>query len=130
MADLENCKGCGRLFVRVSSPYCPDCLKKQDQMYETVYRFIRKQENRRSTVTEVHEATGVDVNWIYQWIREGKIQTSVFPNLGYPCKSCGTLIQTGALCDNCRHRLEHDIDQQQKRDEAASRSQRGKTYHT
>ncbi|MDN3956542.1 TIGR03826 family flagellar region protein [Sporolactobacillus laevolacticus] len=129
MTELENCKSCGRLFVRVSSPYCPDCLKKQNEMYETVYRYIRKQENRQSTVTEVHEATGVEINLIYQWIREGRLQTAVFPNLGYPCKSCGKMIQTGTLCDNCRHQLEHDIAREQTMGDAAMK-QKGKTYHT
>ncbi|MCL1632656.1 hypothetical protein M3N64_12075 [Sporolactobacillus sp. CPB3-1] len=129
MPELENCKGCGRLFVRVSSPYCPDCLKEQEKMFEIVYKFIRRQENRTATVPQVHEATGVKTELIYQWIREGRLETTVFPNLGYPCRSCGKLIQTGTLCDDCRGKLERDIESN-RRQKKIIEEIRGKTYHT
>lgn len=129
MAELENCKECGKLYVRVSSPYCPNCLKKQDEMFENVYRFIRKQENRMSTVPQVHEATGVAIDWIYQWIREGRLQTALFQNLGYPCKSCGRTIQTGSLCDHCLKDLERDMERAHIEVEQAP-GLKAKTYHT
>ncbi|MCO7124990.1 hypothetical protein NIE88_04270 [Sporolactobacillus shoreicorticis] len=128
MSELENCKGCGKLFVRVSSPYCPSCLKEQEKLFDMVYTYIRKQENRMSTVTQVHEATGVDLDWIYQWIREGRLKTAVFPNLGYPCRSCGRTIQNGTLCEHCRKNLEHDMQQEQTAD--SQTAAKGKTYHT
>jgi len=128
LPELENCKGCGKLFVRVSSPYCRDCLNEQEKQFDTVYSYIRKQENRMSTVTQVHEATDVDLDWIYQWIREGRLKTAVFPNLGYPCRSCGRTIQNGTLCEHCRKKLERDM--QQEHIDDSQTNFKGKTYHT
>ncbi|GEB77205.1 TIGR03826 family flagellar region protein [Sporolactobacillus inulinus] len=130
MAELENCKECGKLFVRVSSPYCPACLKKQEAQFEQVYRYIRQQEHRMATVSQVHEATDVSVNLIYQWIREGRLKPSIFQNLGYPCRSCGKMIQSGVLCEDCLKKLEHDIDQDEDERNAALKANRAKTYHT
>ncbi|RYL95816.1 hypothetical protein EWI07_01155 [Sporolactobacillus sp. THM7-4] len=130
MADLANCKNCGRLYVRVSSPYCPECLKEQEKKFELVYDFIRRQENRTSTVQQTHEATGVETDLIYEWVREGRLQSKIFPNLGYPCQSCGRIIQSGILCDSCRTKIEKGIALVDKIDRLQEDRQRGKTYHT
>lgn len=129
MGELANCKNCGRLFVRTSSPYCPACLKEQDRKFDQVYAFIRRQENRTATVPQVHEATGVETELIYQWVREGRLVTTLFPNLGYPCKSCGKTITEGAICDDCRRKLEHDLERE-KAEEEVRKNLRNKTYHT
>ncbi|MCI1858728.1 MAG: hypothetical protein LKI80_11280 [Sporolactobacillus sp.] len=129
MAELANCRNCGRLFVRTSSPYCPDCLREQNKKFDRVYNFIRRREHRKATVAEVHEATDVETDLIYEWVREGRLTTTAFPNLGYPCKSCGKLITRGTLCDDCRRKLERDIATERK-EQAAREFEDKETYHT
>lgn len=130
MAELANCRSCGKLFVRTSSPYCPECLKEQDRKFDVVYSYIREQEHRMATVPQVHEATGVETELIYQWVREGRLVTTLFPNLGYPCRSCGKMITEGSLCDDCRMKLEKDIEQDKKEHELQRKISGRKTYHT
>ncbi|MDD9148048.1 MULTISPECIES: TIGR03826 family flagellar region protein [unclassified Sporolactobacillus] len=129
MTELANCANCGRLFVKTVSPFCPECLKEQDRQFELVYHYITRQENRTATVPQVHEATGVKTDLIYQWVREGRLVPALFPNLGYPCRSCGTIIKEGVLCDNCRRRLEKEINQENAEQEKKDGRKRGKTYH-
>lgn len=130
MAELANCINCGRLFVKDASPYCPECLKEQDRQFDIVYEYIRRQENRTATVTQVNEATGVETDLIYRWVREGRLVSAMFPNLGYPCRSCGTIIKEGILCDSCRKKLEKDIVQENLRQEKQNVGTKSKTYHT
>ncbi|RYM05898.1 hypothetical protein EWH99_04545 [Sporolactobacillus sp. THM7-7] len=129
MAELANCKSCGKVFVKVSSPYCPECLKEQEKKFDKVYDYIKQQENRMSTVSQVHEATQVETALIYHWIHEGRLLTTMFPNLGYPCKSCGKIIQEGSICDDCRKRLERDIARLEKEEDLNTGDHRT-TYHT
>ncbi|CAM3209365.1 TIGR03826 family flagellar region protein [Sporolactobacillus spathodeae] len=130
MAELSNCKNCGRVFVRVASPYCPECLKEQDRLFDLVYKYITSKEHRMATVPEVHEETGVSADLIYQWVREGRLTTSMFPNLGYPCKSCGTLIQTGVVCESCRTKIEGELRRADEEKKVSQKNQESITYHT
>ncbi|MFT8391448.1 MAG: TIGR03826 family flagellar region protein [Sporolactobacillus sp.] len=131
MAELANCTGCGKVFVRVASPFCPDCLKEQDRLFDLVYKYITAKAHRMAGVQEVHEETGVSLELIYQWIREGRLKTSLFPNLGYPCKSCGRLIQSGVVCADCRTTIESEITRAAAEKEVLERNHNERqTYHT
>lgn len=82
-----------------------------------------------ATVPQVTEATGVEADLIYNWVREGRLLTKMFPNLGYPCKSCGKIIHEGVLCEDCRTKLERDIIRSEKENLAKERGHRT-IYHT
>ncbi|MDQ0339897.1 flagellar operon protein (TIGR03826 family) [Caldalkalibacillus uzonensis] len=105
MAQLENCPRCGTLFVRTVRKVCPQCHQEIEQQYRIVYDFLRRKENREATIYETSEQTGVSVAQIKEFIRQGRLQLKDLPNMGYPCESCGTLIQEGRLCKSCRERL-------------------------
>jgi len=110
MAELANCKNCGKVFVRTISDICPACLKEDEQKFQKVYKFISKRENREATVTELCEETNVEEKLIFKWIEEGRLLVKNFPNLYYPCSSCGTLIQSGKLCQECASKIKQDLD--------------------
>ncbi|MEB1806675.1 MAG: hypothetical protein LPK26_05190 [Bacillaceae bacterium] len=134
MPNLENCPRCGGLFVKALRSVCDKCHKEIDQMFQTVYTFIRKRDNRKASISEVVEATGVKEDYIFQFIREGRLQMAQFPNLGYPCDSCGTIIREGKLCSGClkefkagleQHNKEQDIAERNRQKEKSTRT----TYH-
>lgn len=102
MADLTNCPRCDKLFVKSLREVCPDCYKKEEEDFRIVYDFVRKRENRRASVLEVEEATGVPEKLIYKFVKQGRISVHSFPNLSYPCESCGKPIKEGRICDACR----------------------------
>ncbi|GGE36160.1 hypothetical protein GCM10011391_13700 [Pullulanibacillus camelliae] len=110
MAELANCKNCGKLFVRTTSDICPACHKEDEKKFQKVYKFISKRENREATVQELHDTTGVEEKLIFRWIEEGRLLVKNFPNLFYPCSSCGEPIQSGRLCENCASKIKRDLE--------------------
>jgi flagellar operon protein (TIGR03826 family) len=130
VAELTNCPKCGRLFVKQSSirDVCDQCYKEEEKLFEKVYSFLRKRENRTATMAQVVETTGVSESLITKWIRMGRLQLVLFPNLGYPCESCGAMIREGQLCPKCRTKLQTEL----KRAEEEKQRERlkFKTYYT
>lgn len=110
MGEVRNCPKCNTLFnYNGIREICSKCSAAEETMYEVVYRFLRKRENRAATVDRIVEVTGVEENLLYRWVRKGRLQTALFPNLGYPCDSCGRLTNTGKICMNCQKKLKNDL---------------------
>lgn len=133
MAELINCPKCGAIFTK--NPFrdvCPNCWKKEEEDFDTVYHFMRKRENRAATMEQVVEQTGVEEELILKFIKKGRIQLKQFPNLGYPCDRCGRIIHTGKLCEKCQREFRNDLEafknEEQRRRELHERENR--TYHS
>lgn len=128
MAELANCPQCDALFMKNNlRDVCDKCYKEEEKMFETVYKFIRKRENRTATHEMVIEATGVDDELLYKWVRKGRLQPAQFPNLGYPCESCGTMITTARLCRSCSTGIQNDLEVHEK-EEQRKIEQNQRTY--
>ncbi|NLY80409.1 MAG: hypothetical protein GX072_11145 [Lysinibacillus sp.] len=110
MAEVRNCPSCGEFFNYTGiRDVCYKCAQKEEEMYQIVYRFLRKRENRAATVERIVEATGVDEELLYKWVRKNRLHPAVFPNLGYPCDNCGRLTKKGKLCERCTEQLKSDL---------------------
>lgn len=118
MGELANCPNCDKLFVTTPvMDVCSACYKEEQKLFGTVYDFIRKKENRMATLTEVSEATEVEETLVIKWIRTGKLKLAQFPNLGYPCEKCKTLIRQGKVCESCAKGIQHDLKQLQEEED-------------
>ncbi|MRX72183.1 hypothetical protein GJU40_08465 [Bacillus lacus] len=118
MNNLENCPQCFQVFVKNNlQTVCNDCFQEEEQLFQRVYIFLKKRNNRSSTLSETSEATEVKEDLILKFIRQGRIQLSNFPNLGYPCEKCGTLIREGKLCCSCKSSLTNQIRQMEREEE-------------
>ncbi|MBD7943048.1 MULTISPECIES: TIGR03826 family flagellar region protein [Psychrobacillus] len=112
MGELKNCPSCGEFFNYTGlREVCNPCAMNEEKLYEIVYRFLRKRENRAATVDRIVEVTGVDEDLLHKWVRKGRLQPALFPNLGYPCDSCGKLTQVGKLCAKCSDELKSGLRQ-------------------
>ncbi|WP_397537238.1 TIGR03826 family flagellar region protein [Rummeliibacillus pycnus] len=110
MGELRNCPKCGSFYNYTGvREVCPKCAQEEEQMYEVVYRFLRRRENRAATVDRIVEATGVEKELLYKWVRKNRLQPALFPNLGYPCDNCGHLTNQGKLCDDCTEELKSNL---------------------
>ena len=68
MAELRSCPMCGTFFNYTGlREVCHNCSQKEEDLYQIVYRFLRKRENRAATVDRIEEATGVDRELLYKW---------------------------------------------------------------
>ena len=118
MNELTNCPTCQALFVKNQfRDVCESCYKEEEAIYNDVYHYIRKRENRTATIVQVVKATGVDESLLMRFIRSGKLRITSNPNLGYACGHCGTLIREDRFCADCRDDLQADL-MRHERDEA------------
>ncbi|MCP3740167.1 TIGR03826 family flagellar region protein [Rossellomorea sp. BNER] len=110
MGELLNCPACNKIFIKNQfRDVCDQCYKEEEKMYEAVYQFLRKRENRAATIKRVVEVTGVDEQLIHKWVKKRRLQPAHFPNMGYPCDTCGKIINKGKICDDCTSGLKQDL---------------------
>jgi flagellar operon protein (TIGR03826 family) len=129
MGELMNCPKCGRLFVKNQfRDVCEQCYKEEEKLFEKVYAFLRKRENRTATMVQVVEATEVSESLIIKWIKAGRIKLVHFPNLGYPCEKCGKMIREGRICLECNKGLQKQL-QQLEQEQQRLRGQKYTTYY-
>ena len=96
--QLGNCPKCGKLFLR-TAVLCGNCYQKQEEDYLKVAAYLR--DHSGGAIQELSEATEVSVAQIRQFILAERILVSHFPNLSYPCDTCGRMIRTGKTCPSC-----------------------------
>lgn len=133
MAELRNCPTCGDFFNYTGvRDVCAKCAMNEEKMYETVYRFLRKRENRAANIERIVEATGVEESLLHKWVRKGRLQPALFPNLGYPCDKCGAITNHGKLCAKCTDEIKRDLNTMEAAQELrdAMKEQDQGTYHS
>ncbi|UOE93811.1 TIGR03826 family flagellar region protein [Alkalihalobacillus sp. LMS39] len=132
MNNIENCPKCGNVFVKAFRSVCDKCHKEVEVMFQTVYTYIRKKENRMASVVEITQATEVEGEYIYQFIREGRLKVNHFPNLSYPCSTCGTMIKEGKICAGCKKSINDGLklEQTEKDVRDRNRQQENAKYRT
>ncbi|WP_423408252.1 TIGR03826 family flagellar region protein [Heyndrickxia sp. MSNUG] len=130
--DLSNCPECGEIYIKSKfREVCEKCWREEEAAYDTVYKFMRKRENRAATMLQVVESTGVSEVLILKFIKNGKLQITQFPNLGYPCDKCGKIIRTGKLCEGCASEILEDLKNHEREEEFKQKMNSHKaTYFT
>jgi len=108
--QLSNCPKCGKLFVKGMRDVCNDCFKIDEEEYKIVTTYLKQRENRKASLYEVSDATGVSVKQITRFVRQGRISLKDFPNMGAPCDSCGQPASSGNLCVNCKNKFTKEIE--------------------
>jgi uncharacterized protein len=101
-AKLGNCPKCRKLYLRIRD-ICEDCYQKQEEDYLKVASYLR--ENPGTTIQVLSDETGVSIAHIRHFIIIGGIIMTHFPNLSYPCSTCGNMIKTGKTCTTCRKEI-------------------------
>lgn len=129
--NLDNCPKCGRLFVKNQfRDICEVCYREEEKNFEKVYNYIRKRENRMATIPQVVDGTGVEEDLIIKFIKSGRLQLANFPNLGYPCSRCGTVIREGKFCLKCMKDLNKQVEELKQGAERKKESQPKRIYYT
>jgi uncharacterized protein len=124
--NLGNCVRCGKLFLKVRD-ICQDCYQKQEDNFVLVNEYLRT--HKSSTIQEVSEETGVSIAQIRQFILANRIQLSFFPNLSYPCDSCGSPIKEGKKCHSCLVTIS-ELSKQVEKDLATKEKTTSNAYKT
>lgn len=101
----EVCTRCGRLFdyQGFGGLYCHACRERDTVDFDKVRTYINQ--NGRSTIFEVVEATGIPEKYVKQYLREGRLEIPESSNIFIKCESCGCDIRSGRYCPECGARL-------------------------
>lgn len=127
--ELANCYRCGRLYAKAFRDMCPNCLKEIEAEYTKCVEYLRKE--RKASMTELSEETGVSVSQITKFIREGRISVAEFSNMTYACETCGGPLREGNLCENCRRRLLGELKRStEQQDQNTARSDDASNRHS
>jgi len=77
-ARLLTCVRCGTLFLSGGDNTCPACLRKEEDEYVTVRRYLSA--NPKTPAEQVSEATGVPVFVITEFVRHGRLDADTLPD--------------------------------------------------
>lgn len=100
--NVTNCIRCGKLFMKVRSPLCPECLQEEEELFQKVVEYLK--EHSEATIAEVATALEADMDIITKFVRSGRL-ASVRPAWQIHCRECGVAISSGDLCNECRSKL-------------------------
>lgn len=113
MADLRNCRRCGKMFNSLnSSPICNPCKKEDEEVFKQVKEYLY--ENPRASLTEIANDLEINVNRIKGYIRDGRLEILEGSNLVLDCQRCGTSIKSGKLCKECSKGLTNELSESGK----------------
>src|SRR5699024_7211260 len=90
--ELKNCPSCGEVVEKKVVDVCPKCYRVEEEAFQKVYRLLQKKKNRSATLPEIAEETEVEEELIIKFLKQNRLRASEFPQLMYPCESCGKLI--------------------------------------
>ncbi len=102
--SMRNCPKCGNVFTFVKTPICPQCQEEEEQIFETVRRYLK--DNPNKTLQEVSDETEVSVKKILKYIKEGRIDIGD-STITFPCENCGKEINRGKYCGECAKKLKN-----------------------
>jgi hypothetical protein len=104
---VGNCPRCGKVYQKNVRNQCIDCSREMDSALFRCLDFLRR--NHKSTNEQVSEAIKVSHEQIYTWLKENRLYISDYPNLNYPCATCGGSIRKNKLCTECSVKLSKEI---------------------
>jgi ribosomal protein L32 len=97
--DIRNCRRCGKIIIYVGIPVCEECLRKEEEYYDVVKRYL--DEHPRSSVREISDATAVPVEVVMEFVRQGSLVASGGASEVLSCRICGESIPSGRVCPKC-----------------------------
>jgi len=101
--SIRNCKRCGKLYVFVGGAVCPDCLAKEEEQYRKVKLYIDSHPG--CGVQETSDGTGVPVDIVVEFLRQGLLVTGSGPEGQLVCMICKKPITKGRVCPKCEAAL-------------------------
>lgn len=100
LLPASNCPRCGRLAALLVRGQCPQCLREEHEQLRRVQAYLA--EAGPASAEEIAAQTGVPVERVLRWLREGRL---VARGDVVRCRRCGRPVRLGVLCAVCRVEL-------------------------
>lgn len=107
LGETKTCVKCRRLFnyLGYGHFYCPMCRKSDEEDFKKVKDYIF--ENGVAPAMEVSEKTGISLERINQYLREGRLEIPEGSPIFIKCEMCSVDIRSGRLCPDCASKLSY-----------------------
>ena len=106
--NIKNCPKCRKIFSpMVGQVICSDCIKEEEEEFEKVKGYLR--ENRGTGINIVSDETGVSIEKILKYLREGRLEITDEMVDFLKCEKCGISIKSGQYCRNCLEKVSKDL---------------------
>jgi len=103
--SISNCAECGRLFQKMSRDICANCIRKEEDLFDEVKKYIRL--HGQATMQDICDTLNTTEEKLLKFMKEGRLMAS--SSMAYPCEGCGKSIQSGRMCETCRGSLQSKI---------------------
>lgn len=128
MAELKNCRNCGRMFSsNGGQEFCSKCRLEVEDHFKIVREFVY--DNPGSTVKEVEEGTGVPREEILEYLREEKLQLKE-ETTALNCQKCGKAIKSGRMCSSCARELKDGFSKAFSNEKNTKENSKRKAWHS
>ncbi len=109
MADVRNCRKCGKIFTYLSgSPICPACKQMDEEDFKRIKEYLY--DNPGAGLSQVSVELDIGVEKIKRFLKEGRLEiVSQDGNLFLECESCGRSIKSGRYCEDCERDLASNL---------------------
>lgn len=103
------CKRCKRMFQYqgFGHLYCEICKQYDMEDFEKVRDYIYK--HGMATMFELNQAVGVEIKYIEQYLREGRLEIPEDSKVFIHCEICNTEIRSGRYCMDCAIKMAKDF---------------------
>ncbi len=107
IGDAKVCVRCKRMFTYLGYGhfYCPMCKKADEEDFRKVKDYIF--EHGTAPAMEVSENTGISLERINQYLKEGRLEIPENSPIFIKCEMCSVDIRSGRLCPECASKLSH-----------------------
>jgi rRNA maturation endonuclease Nob1 len=106
---LSNCHACGKVFMKVSKPVCPECARKELETVKRIREYLKPKERRNAPLVQISQDLDISIRYIEYLVREKYFDLTRYPSLQYKCKNCDTLITLGEYCTSCADKLRNNL---------------------
>lgn len=106
--EFARCARCEKVFQRIRSVVCHDCLDAEEADYAKIRDVLNRQPNLN--VQQTAEAAEVDVDCVLRMLNEGLITNAALSN-PVTCGRCGApaISLSKRLCEKCLLQLDTEV---------------------
>lgn len=105
MADVRNCRKCGKIFNSFTgSPVCPACKKAEEDEFKKVKDYLYR--NPGANLNQISLNLEISIEKIKRFLKDGRLEiVSEEGNMFLECERCGKAINSGRYCEECERDL-------------------------
>lgn len=105
--NLIACKYCGSLMVKVSRDICPDCYKKEEELFLRIKDFLKM--NLGASISQVAKSCNCTESQVFGFIKSGRLERIGLGRISHPCELCGKTIDEGVMCEDCKKKINTQV---------------------